>query len=84
MEELGYPQKIISIEQDNKSAIQIMNRRPGKMGKSKSISIKYYWIIQTINDGIITLKYGPSKQILADGFTKPLNGIDFIEWRKQF
>ena len=39
---------------------------------------------QKINDGIITLKYVPSKQILADGFTKPLNGIDFIEWKGSF
>ena len=82
LDELGHPQNEVPIEQDNKSAMIIIKRGPGKMGKSKSIQIKYYWITQKVEDGTISLKYIPSKQVLADGLTKPLNGSNFYEWRK--
>ena len=82
LDELGHHQNEVPIEQDNKSAMIIIKRGPGKMGKSKSIQIKYYWITQKVEDGTISLKYIPSKQVLADGLTKPLNGSNFYEWRK--
>ena len=82
LEELGYPQRTIPIEQDNKSAMVIMRRGPGKMGKSKSIQVKYYWITQKIEDGTIRLEYIPSKMILTDGLTKPLIGASFYAWRR--
>ena len=63
LDELGHPQNTVPIEQDNKSAMIIVKRGPGKMGKSKSIQIKYYWITQKVEDGTISLKYIPSKQV---------------------
>ena len=57
MVKVCYPQRTIPIEQDNKSAMVIMRRGPGKMGKSKSIQVKYYWITQKIDDGTIPLEY---------------------------
>ena len=82
LEELGHKQESIPIEQDNKSAMLILQRGPGKMGKSKSFQVKYYWITEKVQDKTIQLKYVPSKAILADGLTKPLIGSNFYEWRR--
>ena len=82
LEELGHKQESIPIEQDNKSAMLILQRGPGKMGKSKSFQVKYYWITEKVQDKTIQLKYVPSKVILADGLTKPLIGSNFYEWRR--
>ena len=60
----------------------ILQRGPGKMGKSKSFQVKYYWITEKVQDKTIQLKYVPSKVILADGLTKPLIGSNFYEWRR--
>jgi hypothetical protein len=59
----------------------LANRGPGKGGHSKAIKIKYFWISQHIDDKSISLEYVPTEELIADGFTKPLEPKRFREWR---
>ena len=84
IEELGYPQKeAIEVEQDNQSTVILANRGPGRMGRSKAINIKYFWVSEQIENGLIKLKYVPSEEILADGLTKNQPKEKFLVWRNK-
>ena len=45
--------------------------------RTKHIAVKYYYIRDLINKGIIELIYIPSGKQKADGLTKPLSKIKF-------
>jgi hypothetical protein len=83
LNELGYEQSTTEIQQDNKSCIQIANRGPGRIGKTKHIKVRYFWIHEKILDKSLQLSYIPSNELVADGFTKPLTKAPFIKWRKR-
>jgi hypothetical protein len=80
-QEVGLPQAKIVMEQDNQSTIKMVTNGPGRGGRSKAIDVRLYWVRQYVQDGSIELKYKPSAQILADGFTKPLPKKEFLKWR---
>jgi hypothetical protein len=81
MAELGAPQGPVAVEQDNKSTIIIAERGAGRGGRSKSISIRCYWVSEQIAAGEVKLVYVPSKLLIADGLTKPIDKYRFLEWR---
>ena len=51
-------------------------------GRSKHIEVKYYFLRDLSNDGIIDLKYCRSEEQLADIFTKPLKFLPFQNLRR--
>jgi hypothetical protein len=53
LEELGFPQDTIEIEQDNKSAIALMEKGPTGQGRSKWMNVKSFWITEKLDQGII-------------------------------
>ena len=81
LESIGIKQQAVPIEQDNTSAILLCNRGPGKAGSSKSISVRYFWITDHLRREELKLIKVPSKQLLADGLTKPLSITEFKVWR---
>jgi len=81
MEELGLKQGTISVEQDNMSAITIMKRGSGRSGKTKHLDKHHFWLKERIDNGDFALVWIPSGNMLADGYTKPLNTENFKEWR---
>jgi len=83
MEELGLTQGKIAIEQDNMSAITIMNRGSGRSGKTKHLNKHHFWMTEHINNGDFALVWVPSGNMLADGYTKPLNTENFKTWRNR-
>ena len=83
LDEIGCVQGRTVIEQDNLSTMVMAGRGPGKGGRSKAIQVKYYWISQHIDDGEVMLKYVPTEELIADGFTKPLSPIEFERWRSK-
>lgn len=83
LQEIGCVQESTVIEQDNKSTMIMVERGPGNGGRSKAINIKYYWISQHVENGDVVLKYVPTEELIADGFTKPLAPIDFERWRSK-
>jgi len=39
--------------------------------KSKTVGVKFHWLVDQVNDGKITITHIPTTAMLADGFTKP-------------
>jgi hypothetical protein len=60
----------VLIRVDNQGAINLA-RNPVHHQRSKHIDIKYHFIRSEIQVGIISLKYVPTEDNIADVFTKP-------------
>ena len=77
----GGPNNPIKVYQDNQSTIQLIQRgRPGAE-QSRHINIGYFWLHDLIIRGLITLIYCPTKLMIADTLTKPVQGSLFTDLR---
>ena len=82
MKEQGYKLNMI-LFQDNKSTKLLLEY--GKTSSSKQtrhIDIQYYFLLDRIKKGEITIKYCSTEEMIADYFTKPLQGQKFKKFRK--
>ena len=69
--------------QDNKSTILLENN--GKLSSSKqtrAVDIHYFFLTNQIKKGNLTVEYCPTKQMIADYITKPLQGELFYKFKK--
>jgi len=69
--------------QDNQSAMKL--EKNGRMScgqKSRHIDIRYFFVKDRIKTKGITVIYCPTEQMLADFFTKPLQGSLFIKFKR--
>ena len=74
--ELGlFRQSKLPLYCNNNGAI-LLAKNPVFHERTKHIKIKYYYIRQLINEGIIDLIFVPTKEQKVDGFTKPLPNIE--------
>ena len=72
LEEIGMPQgKPTPIYEDNTACIKFAETLQVK-NRTKHLEIKYFYIKQIANWGLITIVYIPTKEQVADAFTKPL------------
>ena len=68
--------------QDNESAIKLQsNGRSSAGDKSRHIDIRYFFIKDRISKNEIKVEYCPTEKMLADFFTKPLQGTIFRRFR---
>ena len=75
LEAQGYSMESNVLGQDNKSAIRLgKNGRMSTVSKSQHIDIRYFWIKDRLKKGTITVEHCPTLEMLADFFTKPLQG----------
>ena len=82
MKEQGYQLKTNDIYQDNQSAIKMeRNGRNSCTGNSRHIHIRYFFVKDRQDKGEIDIKYCPTENMLADFFTKPLQGTLFERFR---
>eukprot|EP00253_Pinus_taeda_P007410 PITA_07410 len=72
----------ISILCDNTSAISI-SKNPVMHSKTKHIPIKYHFLREQLLEQKVKLEYVPSKEQVADIFTKPLPGETFEYLRQK-
>ena len=49
--------------------------------KSRHIDVRHFWIMDRIRSGDIDLRHCPTEDMLADYFTKPLQGAAFQRFR---
>jgi len=78
MEEQGYKIENNIMYQDNKSAILMeINGRNSCTGNSRHINIRYFWVKDRVDKGEVKVEYLPTHIMLADYFTKPLQGSQF-------
>ena len=82
MDAQGYPIKHSLFAQDNQSAIRLeKNGRASAGQKSRHINIRHFWITDRIRDSGLRVVYCPTESMLADFFTKPLQGSLFRLFR---
>ena len=70
------------IVEDNQDAIALAKNPVGHK-RTKHIDIQYHFIREAVQAGIIGLTYYPSKDMVADIFTKPLPKVQFENLKKQ-
>jgi len=74
-------QGAIIVQEDNKSAIALANDSGRFRKRTKHINVKYHFMRQHIDSGEISLQFCPTKDMLADIYTKPLQGLPFARLR---
>ena len=68
--------------QDNQSAMLIEKNGKRSSGqKTKHMDNRYFWIKDRLDSEGIEVKYCPTSKMLADFFTKPLQGSQFRRFR---
>jgi hypothetical protein len=77
MEELGYPQQAVPIEQDNTCALELMKQGTGSFKRSKHIKVRFFWLKQLVEEGRVKLVKKASENLVADILTKPTTGAKF-------
>ena len=78
MEAQGYTLKSNILAEDNESTIWMSkNGRESCTSNSKHIAIKYFWVTDRIKNGNIEIVHCPTKQMVSNYFTKPLQGALF-------
>jgi len=75
LEEQGYSMKRKLLHQDNESAIKLLkNGVVSATKRSRHVDIRYFWTTDWIKDMEMEVVYCPTERMLADFFTKPLQG----------
>jgi hypothetical protein len=83
MEARGYGVTTI-LNQDNQSTIKLSDNGKASSGKgTRHINIRYFFITDRIARKEVAIQYCPTKEMVADYFTKPLQGILFYKFRDQ-
>ena len=67
---------------DNSSTIKL-SKNPVMHGKSKHIDVRYHFLRELVNDGIVQLQFCGTRHQIADILTKPLKLESFRELRKK-
>ena len=75
MEEQGFKLKSNTIFQDNQSTIKMgTNGRTSCTGNSRHIDVRYFFVSDRVKKKEVKIKYCPTDLMIADYFTKPLQG----------
>ena len=82
LEAQGYKVKESDFHQDNESAMRLeKNGRASAGQRSRHINIRFFFIKDRVASGEINLIYCPTEDMIADYFTKPLQGAVFRRFR---
>ena len=82
LEHQGYKVKEKLLFQDNESTIRMeVNGRNSCTGNSRHVDIRFFFIHDRVRDGKVKVVYCPSEKMVADFFTKPLQGSLFKKFR---
>ena len=82
MKEQGYAIKDNILYQDNQRTIRMLkNGRNSCTGNSRHIDIRYFFVKDRIGKKEIKVEYCPAEIMLADFFSKPLQGAMFSKFR---
>ena len=69
--------------QDNQSSILLENNsRASRSRRTKHLNIRYFFITDCIKKGELKVEYCPTDDMVANFFTKPLQGKKFLQFRK--
>ena len=71
----------IVLMEDNKTAIDYAHHGGPIHTRTRYIAVKYYFVKQHLDSGLIELLYCPTRDMLADMMTKSVTGALFVELR---
>ncbi len=78
----GYKVSDNIIFQDNKSTMLLeRNGKTSSSKRTKHINVRYYFITDRIAKGEVRVEWCPTKDMIADFMTKPLQGSLFKKFR---
>ena len=70
------------LHQDNQNSIKLEQNGKASSGKrTRHIAIRYYFVTERISGGDLRVDYCTTEKMLADFFTKPLQGKLFRMFR---
>jgi hypothetical protein len=82
LEEQGYEVRDTKIYQDNQSAMLLeQNGKRSSTERTRHINVRYFFITDCLKDDKLHVEYCPTEEMLADLFTKPLQGSAFRKFR---
>jgi hypothetical protein len=82
LEEQGYGIKSNILYQDNKSAILLKtNGKKGSGKRTPALNIRYFFLMDQVEKGNVTIVYYPTDEIVGDFHTKPLQGDKFRKFQ---
>ena len=82
LEAQGYGTTSSVLYQDNKSAILLENNgRRSSSKRTKHIHMRYYFITDRVRKNELSIEHCPTEDMVADFFTKPLQGKLFHKFR---
>lgn len=71
----------VKIKGDNKGALALA-KNPEFHSRTKHIDIRYHFVRQKVEEGLVDLEWIGTASNLADGMTKPLSGTPFQSFRR--
>ena len=82
LEDQGVEVKETILYQDNMSSMLLeRNGRQSSTKRTKHMDIRYFYVREHIQDKTLSLKHCPTKEMVADYFTKPLQGSLIVRLR---
>ena len=83
LEAQGYKISTNVLYQDNKSAILLeKNGKRSSSKRTRAINIRYFFVTDQVEKGNISVEYCPTGEMVADFMTKPLQGTQFLKFKK--
>ena len=77
----GYDEHPAVVMQDNEAAIKLAENGFSSAMRTRHINIRYFFVKDRIAKGEIEVQYCPTKLMIADCLTKPVQGQLFLELR---
>ena len=82
LEAQGYEVKDNVLLQDNQSTIRLEENGRESAGKrSRHLDIRYFFVTDQVEKGLVSIRYCPTDDMDSDYHTKPLQGRKFIKFR---
>ena len=83
LESQGYRMPAASVFQDNLSTIAMIRSGKPTSDRTRHVNIRFFFVHDREANEEIKVEYKPTKQMLADIFTKPLQGDLFVQLRNE-
>jgi hypothetical protein len=81
--EQGYTMRPADVFQDNLSTMALAAKGRSTSERTRHVHIRYFFVKDRVASGEVCIKYMPTKLMLADILTKPLQGDLFRAMRKE-
>ena len=82
LSEIGYNTGAVTLLQDNKSTIRMIEKGRPTSERTRHIAIRFFFVKDRVDSGEIKVEYCPTEDLTADVLTKPLVGNRFYKLRE--